>query len=78
MRNIALLERVRLAALLALGLSVPDPLNQGGRIQMLNFVGSHYIEMFVGAEKPYISGWHTDSEYTPFLAARVTRLNRVN
>ena len=76
MRNIALLERVHLAALLALGLSVPDPLNQDRRTQMLNFVGSHYIEMFVGAEKPDISGWHSDTDYTPLLAGRAVALPR--
>ena len=77
MRDVALLERKRLTAMLALGVVVPDPLNQEGSIRMLNFVGPHNIEMLVGAKKPYISGGHRCStDYTPFLAGRVVVLPR--
>ncbi len=58
MRNVALLKRERLTALLTGSLAIPDPLNHDGSIRMLNFVRRHDIEMFVGAEKPYISGRH--------------------
>lgn len=72
MCNVALLDGKHLAALLALGLVVPDPLNQDRSIGMLNFVGPHNIEMLVGTKKPYISSGHICStHYTPFLAGRV-------
>lgn len=72
MCNVALLDGKHLAALLTLDLVVPDPLNQDGSVQMLYLVGPHYIEMLVGAKKPYISGRHRcGTDYTPFLAGRV-------
>ena len=57
--------------LLTLGLVVPDPLSQDGSVEVRDFVGPHYIEMLVGAEKPYIAGGHGGTDYTPFIASRL-------
>ena len=56
MCDVALLDGKHLAALLTLGMVVPDPLDQNGSIHVRNFVGPHYIEMLIRTEKPYIAG----------------------
>ena len=71
MRDVALLDGKYLVALLALDQVVPDPLDQNGSIPVRRFVGRHYIEVLLGAEKPHIPGWHSSGDYTPFLTRGV-------
>ena len=59
MRDVSLLERKYLTAVLATTLSPVDyPMNLDWGIQIRNFVGFQDIEMPVGAEKANISGGH--------------------
>lgn len=62
-RNITLSERKYPAALLTttLSLAVNGPMNRGRNIRMRNCIGLHDIEMLVGAKKPYVPAWHSDS-----------------
>jgi|SRR5690349_2224967 len=60
MGSVSLLKREYLAAppTTTLRLAAYYPINYGTSVQMLDCVGLHDIEMFVGAEEPYIPGWH--------------------
>lgn len=62
-RNITLPERKYLAAPLTttLRLAVHGPMNRGRSIKMRNCIGLHDIEMLVGAKKPYVTVWHSNS-----------------
>lgn len=62
MRDVSLLERKYLAALLTTTLIlVHYPMNLDWSLRIRDFVSVHDIEMPVRAEKPNIPGWHCES-----------------